>query len=180
MEDTFSMFQCYGWFGVCRVVISWYDPHPCRKVKMDRSTFLVDPILGHPYGTQFELHKGVLTRVHATTAPISDPDQSCMSSAGSDNRHINDDAGKAQLLSQEEIAEMKSAGISGQVWAVWSVIVVTTIVNVIIYLCHCQVVPSFCVYSIIIFLSSRFLSLCHQRTKHRNHEPIKLLTTFVQ
>ena len=115
MEDTFNVFQCYVWFGVCRVVVSWWDLHSCRKVKMDRSTFLVDPIIGHPYGTQFELHKGVLAKVHATTAPNSDPDQSCMSSAGSDNRHINDDAGKAQLLSQEEIAEMKSAGISGQV-----------------------------------------------------------------
>ena len=88
---------------------------PCRKVKMDRSTFLVDPIIGHPYGTRFELHKGVLTRVLVSTASNDDSEQSLVSSAGSDNRHINDDAGKAQLLTQEEIAELKSAGVSGQV-----------------------------------------------------------------
>ena len=117
---------------------------------MDRSSFLVDPIIGHPYGSQFELHKGALTRLHTTTASTDDLDQSCVSSAGSDNRHINDDAGKAQLLSQEKIAEMKSAGISGQVWdgLVWPAIVVSTILSLSSLLsqllslsclvCHCH------------------------------------------
>ena len=79
---------------------------------MDRSSFLVDPIIGQPFGTQFELHKGTLQPIAALR---DEPGQSSTSSAGSDNRHINDDAGKAQLLTQEEIAEMKSTGISGQV-----------------------------------------------------------------
>ena len=79
---------------------------------MDRSSFLVDPIIGQPFGTQFELHKGTLQPIAALRDELG---QSSTSSAGSDNRHINDDAGKAQLLTQEEIAEMKSTGISGQV-----------------------------------------------------------------
>lgn len=111
----FNTYACTHEDGVCVSNVAKLELHSIlqyRKVKMDRSGFLVDPIIGQPFGTQFELHKGTLQPVAASK---DEPGQSSAPSAGSDNRHINDDAGKAQLLTQEEIVEMKSTGISGQV-----------------------------------------------------------------
>ena len=89
-----------------------------RKIKLDRSGIIIDAVIGTAYGSHFELRK---SRLH----PIRDGGPGCQAretklvETGNDNRDLRDDAGKSQMLTQEEIVEMKSSGMSGQVrkWA---------------------------------------------------------------
>ena len=86
----------------------------CRKIKLDRSGIIIDAVIGTAYGSHYELRKGRLHPI-GNSGPGCQARETKLVETGNDNRDLHDDAGKSQMLTQEEIVDMKSSGMSGQV-----------------------------------------------------------------
>ncbi|KAM5246619.1 tRNA (adenine(58)-N(1))-methyltransferase non-catalytic subunit TRM6 isoform 2-T2 [Ctenodactylus gundi] len=88
---------------------------PCRssgeskKVTFEKQWFYLDNVIGHSYGTTFEVtNGGSLQPKKKKEEPTSETKE-----AGTDNRNIIDD-GKSQKLTQDDIKALKDKGIKGE------------------------------------------------------------------
>lgn len=80
-----------------------------KKVTFERQWFYLDNVIGHSYGTTFEVTGGgSLQPKKKKEEPTSETKE-----AGTDNRNIIDD-GKSQKLTQDDIKALKDKGIKGE------------------------------------------------------------------
>ncbi|NIG60334.1 tRNA (adenine(58)-N(1))-methyltransferase non-catalytic subunit TRM6 [Pontoporia blainvillei] len=80
-----------------------------KKVTFEKQWFYLDNIIGHSYGTTFEVTSGgSLQPKKKKEEPTSETKE-----AGTDNRNIIDD-GKSQKLTQDDIKALKDKGIKGE------------------------------------------------------------------
>ncbi|XP_013367716.1 PREDICTED: tRNA (adenine(58)-N(1))-methyltransferase non-catalytic subunit TRM6 isoform X3 [Chinchilla lanigera] len=80
-----------------------------RKVTFEKQWFYLDNVIGHSYGTTFEVTGGgSLQPKKKKEEPTSETKE-----AGTDNRNIIDD-GKSQKLTQDDIKALKDKGIKGE------------------------------------------------------------------
>jgi tRNA (adenine58-N1)-methyltransferase non-catalytic subunit len=79
-----------------------------NKVRIKRKQYVVDNLIGAPYGACFEIDKKGFKRV-ADTDPEADVQ---IVDTGADNRHLTD-KNDAQSLTSSSIAKLKNAGVSG-------------------------------------------------------------------
>ncbi|XP_053429371.1 tRNA (adenine(58)-N(1))-methyltransferase non-catalytic subunit TRM6 isoform X1 [Nycticebus coucang] len=80
-----------------------------KKVTFEKQWFYLDNIIGHSYGTTFEVTSGgSLQPKKKQQEPTSETKE-----AGTDNRNIVDD-GKSQKLTQDDIKALKDKGIKGE------------------------------------------------------------------
>uniref|UniRef100_A0A8P0SBF6 tRNA (adenine(58)-N(1))-methyltransferase non-catalytic subunit TRM6 n=1 Tax=Canis lupus familiaris TaxID=9615 RepID=A0A8P0SBF6_CANLF len=80
-----------------------------KKVTFEKQWFYLDNIIGHSYGTTFEVtNGGSLQPKKKKEEPTSETKE-----AGTDNRNIIDD-GKSQKLTQDDIKALKDKGIKGE------------------------------------------------------------------
>ncbi|XP_038607246.1 tRNA (adenine(58)-N(1))-methyltransferase non-catalytic subunit TRM6 [Tachyglossus aculeatus] len=80
-----------------------------KKVIFEKQWFYLDNVIGHSYGTTFEVSSGgsllPKKKVEETSTETKE--------AGTDNRNIIDD-GKSQKLTQDDIKALKDKGIKGE------------------------------------------------------------------
>ncbi|XP_004451566.1 tRNA (adenine(58)-N(1))-methyltransferase non-catalytic subunit TRM6 [Dasypus novemcinctus] len=80
-----------------------------KKVTFEKQWFYLDNVIGHSYGTTFEVTSGgSLQPKKRKEVPASETKE-----AGTDNRNIIDD-GKSQKLTQDDIKALKDKGIKGE------------------------------------------------------------------
>uniref|UniRef100_A0A8C4KXJ5 tRNA (adenine(58)-N(1))-methyltransferase non-catalytic subunit TRM6 n=1 Tax=Equus asinus asinus TaxID=83772 RepID=A0A8C4KXJ5_EQUAS len=80
-----------------------------KKVTFEKQWFYLDNVIGHSYGTTFEVtNGGSLQPKKKKEEPTSETKE-----AGTDNRNIIDD-GKSQKLTQDDIKALKDKGIKGE------------------------------------------------------------------
>ncbi|XP_039719700.1 tRNA (adenine(58)-N(1))-methyltransferase non-catalytic subunit TRM6 [Pteropus medius] len=80
-----------------------------KKVTFEKQWFYLDNVIGHSYGTTFEVTAGGnLQPKKKKEEPTSETKE-----AGTDNRNIVDD-GKSQKLTQDDIKALKDKGIKGE------------------------------------------------------------------
>ncbi|KAI5277793.1 Trna (Adenine(58)-N(1))-Methyltransferase Non-Catalytic Subunit Trm6 [Manis pentadactyla] len=80
-----------------------------KKVTFEKQWFYLDNVIGHSYGTTFEVTSGgSLQPKKRKEEPTSETKE-----AGTDNRNIIDD-GKSQKLTQDDIKALKDKGIKGE------------------------------------------------------------------
>lgn len=80
-----------------------------KKVTFEKQWFYLDNVIGHSYGTTFEVtNGGSLQLKKKKEEPTSETKE-----AGTDNRNIIDD-GKSQKLTQDDIKALKDKGIKGE------------------------------------------------------------------
>ncbi|XP_049635207.1 tRNA (adenine(58)-N(1))-methyltransferase non-catalytic subunit TRM6 [Suncus etruscus] len=80
-----------------------------KKVTFEKQWFYLDNVIGHNYGTTFEVtNGGNLQLKKKKEEPSSETKE-----AGIDNRNIIDD-GKSQKLTQDDIKALKDKGIKGE------------------------------------------------------------------
>ncbi|XP_076972220.1 tRNA (adenine(58)-N(1))-methyltransferase non-catalytic subunit TRM6 [Tamandua tetradactyla] len=80
-----------------------------KKVTFEKQWFYLDNVIGHSYGTTFEVtSEGSLQPKKKKEEPTSETKE-----AGTDNRNIIDD-GKSQKLTQDDIKALKDKGIKGE------------------------------------------------------------------
>ncbi|XP_019500122.1 PREDICTED: tRNA (adenine(58)-N(1))-methyltransferase non-catalytic subunit TRM6 isoform X2 [Hipposideros armiger] len=80
-----------------------------KKVTFEKQWFYLDNVIGHSYGTTFEVTSGgSLQPKKKKEEPTSETKE-----AGTDNRNIVDD-GKSQKLTQDDIKALKDKGIKGE------------------------------------------------------------------
>ncbi|XP_042550660.1 tRNA (adenine(58)-N(1))-methyltransferase non-catalytic subunit TRM6 isoform X1 [Dipodomys spectabilis] len=80
-----------------------------KKVTFEKQWFYLDNVIGHSYGSTFEVTSGgSLQLKKRKEEPASDTKE-----AGTDNRNIIDD-GKSQKLTQDDIKALKDQGIKGE------------------------------------------------------------------
>ncbi|XP_069862884.1 tRNA (adenine(58)-N(1))-methyltransferase non-catalytic subunit TRM6 isoform X2 [Dipodomys merriami] len=80
-----------------------------KKVTFEKQWFYLDNVIGHSYGSTFEVTSGgSLQPKKRKEEPASDTKE-----AGTDNRNIIDD-GKSQKLTQDDIKALKDQGIKGE------------------------------------------------------------------
>ncbi|XP_012866548.1 PREDICTED: tRNA (adenine(58)-N(1))-methyltransferase non-catalytic subunit TRM6 [Dipodomys ordii] len=80
-----------------------------KKVTFEKQWFYLDNVIGHSYGSTFEVTSGgSLQPKKKKEEPTSDTKE-----AGTDNRNIIDD-GKSQKLTQDDIKALKDQGIKGE------------------------------------------------------------------
>lgn len=80
-----------------------------KKVTFEKQWFYLDNVIGHSYGTTFEVTSGgSLQPTKKKEEPPSETKE-----AGTDNRNIVDD-GKSQKLTQDDIKALKDKGIKGE------------------------------------------------------------------
>ncbi|KAM6144366.1 tRNA (adenine(58)-N(1))-methyltransferase non-catalytic subunit TRM6 [Erethizon dorsatum] len=80
-----------------------------KKVTFEKQWFYLDNVIGHSYGTTFEVTGGgSLQPKKRKEEPTSETKE-----AGTDNRNIIDD-GKSQKLTQDDIKALKDKGIKGE------------------------------------------------------------------
>nr|XP_004661505.2 tRNA (adenine(58)-N(1))-methyltransferase non-catalytic subunit TRM6 isoform X1 [Jaculus jaculus] len=80
-----------------------------KKVTFEKQWFYLDNVIGHSYGSTFEVTSGGnLQLKKKTEAPTAETKE-----AGTDNRNIIDD-GKSQKLTQDDIKALKDKGIKGE------------------------------------------------------------------
>ena len=93
-----------------------------REVKLHRKHYPVSDLIGHPYGTVFEVQGRHLVPVDSPLLPIDDADGIYFYvddkhvvdvNDENDNRDLVDD-GSHQTLQQEEIEQMRKDGVSGK------------------------------------------------------------------
>ncbi|XP_055228523.2 tRNA (adenine(58)-N(1))-methyltransferase non-catalytic subunit TRM6 isoform X3 [Gorilla gorilla gorilla] len=83
--------------------------HINRKVTFEKQWFYLDNVIGHSYGTAFEVTSGgSLQPKKKREEPTAETKE-----AGTDNRNIVDD-GKSQKLTQDDIKALKDKGIKGE------------------------------------------------------------------
>ncbi|XP_032462413.1 tRNA (adenine(58)-N(1))-methyltransferase non-catalytic subunit TRM6 isoform X3 [Phocoena sinus] len=81
-----------------------------KKVTFEKQWFYLDNVIGHSYGTTFEVTSGgSLQPKKKKEEPTSETKE-----AGTDNRNIIDD-GKSQKLTQDDIKALKDKGIKGEI-----------------------------------------------------------------
>lgn len=80
-----------------------------KKVTFEKQWFYLDNVIGHSYGTTFEVTGG------GSLQPKKKKEESTSETkeAGTDNRNIIDD-GKSQKLTQDDIKALKDKGIKGE------------------------------------------------------------------
>uniref|UniRef100_A0A2K5H8J4 tRNA (adenine(58)-N(1))-methyltransferase non-catalytic subunit TRM6 n=1 Tax=Colobus angolensis palliatus TaxID=336983 RepID=A0A2K5H8J4_COLAP len=80
-----------------------------KKVTFEKQWFYLDNVIGHSYGTTFEVTSGgSLQPKKKREEPTAETKE-----AGTDNRNIVDD-GKSQKLTQDDIKALKDKGIKGE------------------------------------------------------------------
>ncbi|XP_006162891.1 tRNA (adenine(58)-N(1))-methyltransferase non-catalytic subunit TRM6 isoform X1 [Tupaia chinensis] len=81
-----------------------------KKVTFEKQWFYLDNVIGHSYGTTFEVTSGgsLQPKKKKKEEPTSETKE-----AGIDNRNIIDD-GKSQKLTQDDIKALKDKGIKGE------------------------------------------------------------------
>ncbi|XP_040836915.1 tRNA (adenine(58)-N(1))-methyltransferase non-catalytic subunit TRM6 [Ochotona curzoniae] len=81
-----------------------------KKVTFEKQWFYLDNVIGHSYGTTFEVTGGgsLQPKKKKEEEPTAETKE-----AGTDNRNIIDD-GKSQKLTQDDIKALKDRGIKGE------------------------------------------------------------------
>ncbi|XP_072490521.1 tRNA (adenine(58)-N(1))-methyltransferase non-catalytic subunit TRM6 [Notamacropus eugenii] len=80
-----------------------------KKVTFEKQWFFLDNVIGHSYGTTFEVSSGGNLQPKKMMEEITSETKE----AGIDNRNIVDD-GKSQKLTQDDIKALKDKGIKGE------------------------------------------------------------------
>ncbi|KAL5009005.1 hypothetical protein ScPMuIL_014586 [Solemya velum] len=88
--------------------IKVFRVHRQRDVFMDKVRFTLDAAVGHPYGTMFEVKNGKLLKLERISLTEEEVTKKV---AGVDNRDLHD-LDSNQMLSQDDIEEMKKSGES--------------------------------------------------------------------
>ncbi|XP_041353698.1 tRNA (adenine(58)-N(1))-methyltransferase non-catalytic subunit TRM6-like isoform X2 [Gigantopelta aegis] len=83
-----------------------------KQLFLDKFKFMLDGIIGHPFGTTFELKDGQLVKADppVTAETGKEVEESC---SGKDNRELKADDSN-QKLTQQDIESMKQKGVTGQ------------------------------------------------------------------